>query len=78
MPVPGEEQTSATYLVRFWLESREKAGETAPFRGYARDLRSGEERYYGDPRRFAEHVLRRLQAQRQAIDEADEIDDAVG
>ncbi len=64
-PGRGEEPSSVSYLVRFWLEPREKEGESSPFRGYARDLETGEERYFGDPRRFAEHVLRRLRAERQ-------------
>ncbi len=67
-PARGGEESAVSYLVRFWLEPREKAGESSPFRGYARDLQTGEEQYFGDPRRFAEHVLRRLRAERQAAD----------
>ncbi len=62
-PRPGDAQP-VSYLVRFWLEPREKDGESSPLRGYARDLQTGEERYFGDPRRFAEHVLRRLRTER--------------
>ncbi len=53
-----------SYLVRFWLEPREMEGEASPFRGYARDLRSGEERFFSDPRRLAELILRQLNAAR--------------
>ncbi len=73
-----------SYLVRFWLEPREREGESSPFRGYARDLQTGEERYFGDPRRFAEHVLRRLRAERQegarrqAVEALDDVENAVG
>lgn len=80
----GAESPAASYLVRFWLEPREKEGESSPFRGYTRDLQTGEERYFGDPRRFAEHVIRRLQAERQeearrqASGEMDDIGNAVG
>ncbi len=75
--VPGKERKgdapAVSYLVRFWLEPREANGEPAPFRGYARNLQTGEERYFSDPRRFAEHVLRRLHAARQAeVDATDE------
>lgn len=79
-----EELPAVSYLVRFWLEPREKAGESSPLRGYARDLQTGEERYFGDPQRFAEHVLRHLYAERQegarreAAAEIEEIENAVG
>ncbi len=46
------------------MEPREDAEEDAPYRGYARDLQSGEERYFQDPRKLAEHILRRLHAER--------------
>ncbi len=75
------EQPAASYLVRFWLEPREREDESAPYRGYARDLQTGEERYFCDPRRFAEHVLRSLRAasqERAAGGETDEVEDAVG
>lgn len=60
----GDERPAVSYLVRFWLEPREGEGADAPYRGYARDLRTGEERYFQDPRRLAEHILRRLHAER--------------
>ncbi len=31
-------------------------------------MQTGEEQYFGEPRRFAEHVLRRLRAERQTAD----------
>ena len=46
-----------SYLVRFWSEP---GSDSVRLRGYARDLKSGEELYFDDPRRFAEHVLRHL------------------
>ena len=60
---PTGERPAVSYLVRFWLEPCEHEGEAA-FRGYARDLRTGEERYVADPRRLAEHILRQLHAAR--------------
>lgn len=59
---PRAERPAVSYLVRFWLEPREQEGEDAPYRGYVRDLETGEERYFSDPRRFAEHLLRQLRA----------------
>ncbi len=64
MPFQGDERPAGSYLVRFWLEPREGEEEPDLCRGYARDLRTGEERYFGDPRRLSEHILSRLQAKR--------------
>ncbi len=75
------ERPAESYLVRFWLEPRERQGESAPYRGYARNLQTGEEHYFGDPRRFVEHVLRSLRTASQepaADDEAQELEGAVG
>ncbi len=58
------ERAAVSYLVRFWLEPQVEEDESPLYRGYARDLRTGEERYFGDPRRLAEHILRRLQTTR--------------
>ena len=58
----GGERHAVSYLVRFWIEPAD--GEASPLRGYCRDLKSGEEHFFTDPRRFAEHVLRRLQQRR--------------
>ncbi len=77
---PGD-RPAVSYLVRFWLEPGEAERESAPVRGYVRDLRTGEERYFGDPRRLAEHVLRQLHAvqQEQAEDsEPDRLRGAAG
>lgn len=57
---PAAERPTLSYLVRCWQEPRNRDGES-PFRVYIRDLKTGEERYFDDPRRFAEHVLRLLQ-----------------
>ncbi len=57
---PAGDRPVVSYLVRFWLESGEDESQSPPVRGYVRDLRTGEERYFGDPRRLAEHILRHL------------------
>ncbi|MCP3960675.1 MAG: hypothetical protein GY719_22760 [bacterium] len=73
------ERPTVSYLVRFWLEPREQESETSPLRGYVRDLHSGQEQYFGDPRKLAEHILRRLRVEQQQIqDETESIEDAVG
>ncbi len=79
-PIEGGERPAVSYLVRFWLEPREKESESAPYRGYARDLHTGEERYFSDPRRFAEHMLRSLRAAAQEQTSGSEMDEveAVG
>ncbi len=76
----GDERPAVSYLVRFWLEPRETDEESGGFRGYARDLRTGEERYFGDPRSLSELILRRLQATRQAEEARDDTgeDSAIG
>ncbi len=80
-PLRGDERPTVSYLVRFWLEPQETAEESDLFRGYARDLRTGEERYFGDPQGLSEHILRRLRAAGQAEDvgtEAGEAETAIG
>lgn len=62
------QRPAVSYLVRFWIEPREQENQSAPYRGYARDLHTGEERYFSDPRRFAEHVLRSLRATQDPAD----------
>ena len=75
----GEQPAAVSFLVRFWLEPRQDEAADAPHRGYARDLRTGEEGYFRDPRRLAEHIVRRLQAERRrrARRETGEVEDAI-
>ncbi|MEM7351342.1 MAG: hypothetical protein AAF657_11085 [Acidobacteriota bacterium] len=80
-PEPREERPSGSFLVRFWLEPGETEGESATCRGYARDLQTGEECYFGDPSRFAEQVFRGLRPSRQeqgADGESDGVEAAAG
>ena len=65
----AEERPAVSYLVRFWLEPSADGGEP---RGCARDLLTGEERYFGDPRKFAEEILRRLHSARRGRLEDDQ------
>lgn len=63
------ERPAVSYLVRFWLEPSADGGEP---RGCARDLLTGEERYYGDPGKLAEEILRRLHSTRRGRLEDDQ------
>ena len=47
---PQFQSTSSSYLVRVWQET----GEDAEVRFYLRNLKTGEERYLGDPKQIAE------------------------
>ena len=60
----GSDRPAASFLVRFWLES-EESEISPPLRGYARNLDTSEERYFGDPKSFVELVRHRLRAARQ-------------
>ncbi len=79
-PLRGDQRPAVSYLVRFWSEPREVGQEADLCRGYARDLRTGEELYFSDPRGLSEHIQRRLQAAREAEEAASdgETQDAVG
>jgi len=62
-PNPADERPAVSYLVRFWLEPQQVENEaTLQYRGYARDLRTGEESYFADPAKLVAHIQRRLQA----------------
>ena len=65
---PEDERRGVSYLVRFWLEPKQTGEDAGPFRGYARDLRTGEERYFGNPQGLSDHIHRRLRATRQVRD----------
>lgn len=54
--------TSNSYLVRVWQET----GKDADLRFYLRDLKTGEERYLGDPKQIGELLTRGLRAERSA------------
>ena len=51
---------TASFLVRFWREPREKSGDDPVVRGYLRNLGSGEEQYIRDPEQLGVHILRYL------------------
>ncbi len=55
---PG--QQTASFLVRFWQEPRERREDQPIVRGYLRNLGSGEEQYIRDPEQLGLHILRHL------------------
>ena len=79
-PLSGDERPAVSYLVRFWLEPQ--AAESSSARGYARDLRTGEEHYFRDPLSFSKHIICRLQAGHQAVENrtktGSEVEEKVG
>lgn len=54
----SEESDSASFLVRVWMERRERDGEDRPARFYVRNLQTGEEQYLADRSKLAESLLR--------------------
>ena len=56
----GRRGQTASFLVRFWREPREKADDQPVVRGYLRNLGSGEELYLRDPEQLGVHILRHL------------------
>lgn len=52
-----EPRSGGSFLVRVWYESRELEGGAPIFRGYVKNLQTGEERFLRDPERVTEHLL---------------------
>jgi hypothetical protein len=52
--------TSASFLVRCWLEPRELEGARPAVRITLRDLETGEERALTDPRQLGDRIASRL------------------
>ena len=48
----------ASFLVRFWWESREAPDQEPVWRGYLRSLHTHEEHYVGDPDALGERIKR--------------------
>lgn len=52
---------SNSYLIRFWQEPRERGKVREVWRGYMRDLRTGEEEYLSGPRQLLRLLTSRLE-----------------
>lgn len=57
-----ERRPSSSFLVRVWLEARELEGAEPILRGYVRNLKSGEQEYFGQPEKLAELLMRQLRS----------------
>lgn len=55
------DQVSRSFLVRVWYEASESGEGEAPFRGYLRNLQTGEERFLRDPRKIGEEIGQQIQ-----------------
>lgn len=68
-------QQTASFLVRFWREPREKSGDEPVVRGYLRNLGSGEEQYIRDPEQLGVHILRHLRLEMEEGASADGLEE---
>lgn len=59
----GDERTAGSFLVRVWYESRETPSGQPSFRGYVRNLQTGEERFVRDPETVTEQIVRQIEAE---------------
>jgi hypothetical protein len=63
----GADRKAGSFLVRVWYESRESAGrepqepEEQLFRGYIRNLQTGEERFVRAPEKLSEHIAEQME-----------------
>jgi hypothetical protein len=59
-PAPASERTSASLLVRCWLEPRETPGAPPILRGYVKNLKTGEEMFIKDLDAVPQQIQRAL------------------
>ena len=59
----GGERAAGSFLVRVWYESRETPSSSPSFRGYVRNLQTGEERFVRDPETVTEQIVRQIEAE---------------
>jgi len=57
----ASDRNSGSFLVRVWYEAREASGEEPSFRGYIRNLQTGEERFVRDPKTVSEQIVRQVE-----------------
>jgi|GEM_PF-1335380 len=57
------ERSAGSFLVRVWYESRETPDGRPSFRGYVRNLQTGEERFVRDPETVTEQIVRQVEAE---------------
>lgn len=59
-PTATADRSAGSFLVRVWYEAREAAGGPPTFRGYIRNLLTGEERFIRDPATVSEEILEQI------------------
>ena len=59
-PAAVNDRSAGSFLVRVWYETRETAEEPPTFRGYIRNLLTGEERFIRDPATVSEQILKQM------------------
>ena len=64
----SDERATGSFLVRVWYEAREGDGGDPAFRGYVKDLQTGEERFARDPEMVKEHILGQVEQRRTAAE----------
>jgi hypothetical protein len=57
---PPGDRSSGSFLIRVWYEAREIDGSAPAFRGYIKNLHTGEERFVRDPATVSEQILRQM------------------
>lgn len=62
---PTDDRSSGSFLVRIWYEAREIDGGAPAFRGYIKNLHTGEERFVRDPANVSEQILRQMRDEAQ-------------
>jgi hypothetical protein len=55
-----EDRTAGSFLVRVWYEIREIDGSAPAFRGFIKNLHTGEERFVRDPENVSDQILRQM------------------
>lgn len=64
----SDERTTGSFLVRVWYEAREGGAGDPAFRGYVKNLQTGEERFARDPETVKEHILGQVEQRRTAAE----------
>lgn len=68
---PNGERSSASLLVRCWLEPSGVAGEPPALRGYVKNLKTGEELFIKDLDAVGEQLRRQLEGHPPSADAAE-------
>ncbi len=59
-PIQSRKSPTTSVLVRVWLEPDSDLSAPGSVRGYARDLRTGDERHFADAKKISSFLIERL------------------